>query len=169
MELLVHPGGFAEWRGDTLRCAIGRSGVATDKREGDGATPAGAFRLARILYRADRGDRPRTSLPVAELTPRDGWCDAPEDESYNRQVALPHGARCETLWREDRIYDLIVVTDYNDDPVEPGRGSAIFVHVARPDYQPTEGCVAFSPGDLRRILADWTDSDVVRVISTPVT
>ena len=165
MELLVHPGGLAEWRGESLRCAIGRSGVATEKREGDGATPAGVFGLQRILYRADRGGPPRTNLPVAQLTPRDGWCDAPDDASYNRQVVLPHGARCESLWREDRIYDLIAVTGYNDDPVEPGRGSAVFVHIARPEYQPTEGCVAFSKDDLRRILADWNDGDTVRVLS----
>ncbi|MEX2454272.1 MAG: L,D-transpeptidase family protein [Rhodospirillaceae bacterium] len=158
-HLIVSADGRALWRGRRYRCAIGSGAIRADKREGDGATPAGRYRLIRVLYRADRGPAPATILPVAALDPADGWCDEPADPDYNRPVRLPHRARGETLWRDDRLYDLLAVTDHNAEPAVPGAGSAIFVHVARPDYGPTRGCVAFAPDDLRKILAEWTEED----------
>ena len=137
-----------------MRCALGRSGIARDKREGDGATPAGAFALRRVLYRADREAPPQTTLPAGALDPADGWCDAPDDAAYNRPVRLPYPARAEALWRADGIYDLIVVLGHNDAPVLPGRGSAIFLHLAKPDFRPTEGCVALARADLLAVLAE---------------
>jgi L,D-peptidoglycan transpeptidase YkuD (ErfK/YbiS/YcfS/YnhG family) len=163
MDLLVAPDGGAEWGARRFRCALGRGGVTGDKREGDGATPAGAWALVRVLYRPDRMAPPDTALPLAALSPADGWCDAPDDSSYNRQVQLPHDASCEALWRDDHVYDLIVVTDHNDAPVRPYRGSAIFLHVAKPGYAPTEGCVAFALDDLRLILNGWRPEDRVRI------
>lgn len=159
MDLVIRPDGTARWGVRQFRCALGRGGITGDKREGDGATPAGVMALERVLYRADRVAPPETVLPCAALAPDDGWCDAPDDASYNRQVRMPHGASAETLWRDDSLYDLIAVTDYNTAPVAPRRGSAIFVHVARPGYAPTEGCIAFAPDDLRRILEDWRPED----------
>ena len=123
------------------------------KREGDGATPMGVFTLCEVLYRPDRVRRPRAGLPVHAVRRTDGWCDDPQDGNYNRKVRLPYAARAETLWRDDRIYDLIVVLDHNRRPRAKGRGSAIFMHVARPDYAPTAGCIALSLGDLNRLLA----------------
>ena len=134
-------------------CALGRGGVTAQKREGDGATPQGCFPLRRVLYRADRLPRPRTVLETAAIAPADGWCDDPEHADYNRQVRLPHPGRHETLWREDGLYDVVVILGYNDDPVVKGRGSAIFLHVARPDLAPTEGCVALLLPDLLDLLA----------------
>lgn len=96
---------------------------------------------------------PVTKLPVRALAPYDGWCDAPGDSRYNRLVRLPYPASAEQLWRGDHLYDLIVVVGYNDAPVVPGKGSAIFLHVARANYAPTAGCVAFARGHLLRILA----------------
>jgi L,D-peptidoglycan transpeptidase YkuD (ErfK/YbiS/YcfS/YnhG family) len=154
MDLVVGPGGVALWRGRRMRCAVGRSGIAGDKREGDGATPAGAFAMRRVLYRPDKEPPPRTKLPVATLDPADGWCDAPDDAAYNRPVRLPYGASAEALWRADAAYDLIVVLGHNDAPVLPGRGSAIFLHLAQPDFRPTEGCVAVARADLLAILAE---------------
>ena len=152
-DLVVHPPNLLAWRGRRLACALGSGGVRTDKREGDRATPAGRFPLRRVLYRADRLAPPRTGLAIAPLTIRDGWCDDPEDPLYNQFVRLPHGGRHEALWRADHIYDLIVVLGCNDDPVVPGRGSAIFLHLARPDHAPTAGCVALARADLLAILA----------------
>lgn len=163
MDLLVKPDGTAEWGARRFRCALGRGGVRRDKREGDGATPAAAMALERVLYRPDRVAPPDTALARAALRPDDGWCDAPDDAHYNRQVRLPHGASAEAMWRDDGLYDLIAVTDYNAAPVTPGRGSAIFVHVAGPGYAPTEGCVAFTLDDLRQILAEWREDDRIRV------
>ena len=113
-----------------FRCTLGRAGVSAVKREGDFATPAGEFPLRRVLYRADRIAAPITRLPLQALEPNDGWCDAALDPAYNRQVKLPYGARAEKLWRDDGIYDVIVVLGHNDDPPVAQMGSAIFLHVA---------------------------------------
>lgn len=151
-ELRVDGSGFARLGDRLLRCAIGKGGLAREKREGDGATPVGAFPLRRVLYRPDREAAPRTGLPVAAIAPEDGWCDWPEDAAYNRPVRLPYAARAERLWREDALYDLLVVVGHNDAPVVPGAGSAIFLHLARPGYAPTEGCVAFARADFLDLL-----------------
>jgi L,D-peptidoglycan transpeptidase YkuD (ErfK/YbiS/YcfS/YnhG family) len=132
---------------------LGRSGVTGAKREGDGATPAGVFSLRALWYRADRLTAPVTGLPLHEILPDSGWSDDPADAAYNRPVLLPHAGRHERLWRDDRLYDLVVPLGYNDDPPVRGLGSAIFLHVARPDYGPTEGCVAIAREDLVRLLA----------------
>jgi len=153
MDLLVYAPGWALWDGARLRCAVGRGGIRADKHEGDGATPAGSWPMRRLLYRPDRIAVPATRLAAAPLAPQDGWCDDPEDALYNRPVRLPYRGRAERLWREDGIYDLIVPLGYNDDRVVPGAGSAIFLHVARPDYAPTEGCIALAEADLLRVLA----------------
>jgi L,D-peptidoglycan transpeptidase YkuD (ErfK/YbiS/YcfS/YnhG family) len=136
-----------------FRCALGRGGVRADKQEGDGTTPAGALPLRRVLYRADRLAAPACAVPVEPLAPTDGWCDDPADARYNRMVALPFPARHEALWRSDALYDVIGVLGWNDAPVVPGRGSAIFLHPARPDWRPTEGCVALALPELLAVLA----------------
>jgi L,D-peptidoglycan transpeptidase YkuD (ErfK/YbiS/YcfS/YnhG family) len=138
--------------GRVFDCALGRSGVTTNKREGDGATPAGCYTLRRVLYRPDRGDAPETALPVTAITETDGWCDDPDDANYNRPVTLPYAARAERMWRDDSLYDVVVVLGHNDDPVVAGAGSAIFLHVAAPDFGATEGCVALRDNEVRDVL-----------------
>lgn len=157
--------GEAKWRGRSYRCALGSGGVAATKREGDGATPMGCFFLRGVLYRADRLAEPKTGLPASAIEPDDGWCDAPDDAAYNKKVRLPHPASAERLWRDDAVYDLIVVLGHNDRPVVPGCGSAIFMHVATPDYAPTAGCVALARDDLLAILADCDPSTQICVLS----
>lgn len=134
------------------RCAIGPAGVTAAKQEGDGATPLGFLPLRHVLYRADKVRPPHTSLPVAPIQPDDGWCDALGDPSYNRPVKLPYPASHEILWRADDLYDLMVVLGYNDAPPIQGLGSCIFMHVARPDYAPTQGCIALAASDLYELL-----------------
>lgn len=147
----------------TVKCALGRSGIVANKREGDGATPIGRFPLRRVLYRADRLSLPPTSLPMAAIEPGDGWCDDPTSPDYNRQVHLPITASHEHLWRLDEIYDIVVVLGYNDDPPLADAGSAIFLHIARADYAPTQGCVAIARDDLLRLLADCGADDVLTI------
>ncbi len=159
MDLVITADGTASWSTRRFCCALGPAGIRPDKREGDGATPAGRFALRRVMYRADRLAAPATGLPVAALTPADGWCDDPADAAYNRPVRLPHPARHERLWRADAVYDVIVVIGHNDDPPRPGLGSAVFLHVARPDYAPTEGCVALALADLLAVLAEAKPGD----------
>jgi len=146
-----------------FRCALGKGGVARDKREGDGATPLGKFPLREVLYRPDREAPPPTKLPLRTLTPQDGWCDEPGASTYNRMVSLPHTHRHERLWREDHIYDLIIVVGYNDAPVISGHGSAIFIHLMREDCAPTEGCIAFARDDLLEILATLEPESTIEI------
>ena len=137
----------------SFACALGRAGVVTDKREGDGATPTGRYPLRRVYYRADKISAPRTALPVHALARDDGWCDAAGDANYNRLVKLPYPASAENLWRDDGLYDLVVVIGHNDDPVVQGAGSAIFMHIAPPTGAPTAGCVALARDELLQVLA----------------
>ena len=136
-----------------LPCALGRSGPRHSKREGDGASPIGRFALLGGFYRADRLRRPRTGLRLAPIRPEDGWCDDPGDRRYNRPVRRPYPASHEAMWREDPLYDLVIDIGANRGPIVKGRGSAIFLHCARPGFAPTEGCVAVEPRMAARLLA----------------
>lgn len=157
-SLFVNQSPLAKTRGririgmSTIPCALGKGGVKTAKREGDGATPRGTLRALR-LYR--RPDRPMVNalIPVRITSRRMGWCDDTHSPHYNQPVALPFDKSHEKLWREDHLYDLVIDTDYNRRPAIKGRGSAIFIHLARPNYTPTEGCIAFSRRDLMRLIA----------------
>ncbi|MCG6122894.1 MAG: L,D-transpeptidase family protein [Microvirga sp.] len=155
-----------------MRCALGRSGLTRFKREGDGATPVGAFPLLGLFHRPDKGPRPRALLPTKRTAPSDGWCDAPRHRLYNTRVRRPFDASHEEMWRADDMYDVVLDIGWNrgrgrERPVAPrrgprsapsprtplkGMGSAIFMHLARPGYAPTAGCVALSGADLRRLV-----------------
>ena len=145
-------------------CALGLGGRRARKREGDGATPVGSWRMLRVLYRADRIRRPQTGLPVRAIRPDDGWCDEPVDRNYNRPVRHPYPASAERLWREDNLYDIVVVLDHNQVPRVRGGGSAIFMHVARPGYEPTEGCIALRADHLLRVLERLHGKFVIAVL-----
>ena len=163
MEIKVLPPDHLTWNGRRVRCALGRSGILSDKQEGDGATPAGTFPLRRVLYRADRLPAPQTGLPVQALGPDDGWCDDPADPAYNRLIQRPFAARHEKLWRRDHVYDVIFEIGHNDDPPRPGLGSAVFMHVARPGVDPTEGCVALRIEDLLALLPGCDEATVLAI------
>jgi L,D-peptidoglycan transpeptidase YkuD (ErfK/YbiS/YcfS/YnhG family) len=136
----------------TLPCALGRSGTRHGKREGDGASPIGRFKLLQAFYRADHGPRPRTGLALRRIGPKDGWSDDPRDRRYNRLVSLPYSASHEKMWREDHLYDVVIDIAWNRSPAVKGRGSAIFLHLARPGFTPTEGCVAVEKRMIRSLL-----------------
>lgn len=138
--------------GVTLPCGLGRGGIAVTKREGDGATPKGEFSLRKLYFRAGRGPIPRCGLDIETITPNLGWCDDTRSAFYNRPVILPFAARHERMWRADHLYDLVIVIGYNDVFPRKGFGSAIFLHLARKGFEPTEGCVALSRNDLVRLL-----------------
>lgn len=156
------PDGRFVLAGHVFRAALGPAGIRMHKEEGDGATPAGLLPLRRVLYRADRLPAPRCAVPIEPLAPEDGWCDAPDDTAYNRKVRLPYAASHEELWRRDAVYDVIGVLGWNDAPPMRGRGSAIFLHVARPDYAPTEGCIALALPDLLAALQAGLTEILVR-------
>ena len=148
------PGGLTFIQAGELkeRCAVGRGGIAHDKREGDGTTPVGTFVLRRIFYRADRLPRPMTTLPTRALEPDDGWCEVPGDPNYNRLVKMPYAGRDERMWRQDHLYDVVIDLGYNDNPVVDDKGSAIFLHLTRGEYQPSSGCVTVKLDDMLALL-----------------
>ena len=158
--------GILRWPGGEARCALGKGGVtpAESKHEGDGATPLGVWPMRQVFWREDRLARPATGLPIDALIPEAGWCDDPSSPLYNFPVALPFPLSHEKLWREDGVYDVIVVLGYNDDPPVRGKGSAIFLHVARLDYSPTEGCVACARADLLALLATAKLGDTLAIV-----
>jgi L,D-peptidoglycan transpeptidase YkuD (ErfK/YbiS/YcfS/YnhG family) len=133
--------------------ALGRGGIQANKREGDGGTPRGRFRPLRLWWRADRSPRPQTQLPTRPISPADAWCEDPRDRRYNHAFRRSANEPGDRLWRTDRLYDIIVEIDHNTRPRVAGRGSAVFVHVARPGFAPTAGCIALRPRDLRLLAS----------------
>jgi L,D-peptidoglycan transpeptidase YkuD (ErfK/YbiS/YcfS/YnhG family) len=144
--------GWLEAAGRLIPVALGRGGILADKREGDGGTPRGTFRPRRLWYRADRHSRPRTLLPVRTIGPEDAWCEDPADRHYNQPFRLRAGQTGDRLQRDDHLYDFIIEIDHNTRPRMAGRGSAVFLHLARPHFGPTAGCVAMTQPAMLRLL-----------------
>jgi L,D-peptidoglycan transpeptidase YkuD (ErfK/YbiS/YcfS/YnhG family) len=152
----ITPDGMARGFGLCLPCTVGKGGIGQKGREGDNVTPTGIWGLEAVFYRPDRITLPVTTLPCQPVTPWCGWCDAPQDAAYNHYVVQPCPVSHERLWREDGAYDVLVVVNYNRQPVIPGKGSAIFLHCLNPENRPTAGCVAFARNDLLGLLAHLT-------------
>jgi len=138
--------------GQAIPVALGRGGLRANKREGDGGTPTGAFKPLRLWWRKDRHARPKTALPVRAIRPDDGWCEDPSHRRYNRPVRLAAESNADRLMRADHLYDFIVEIDHNTRPRVSGRGSAVFLHLARPGFAPTAGCIAMTHGAMLRLL-----------------
>jgi L,D-peptidoglycan transpeptidase YkuD (ErfK/YbiS/YcfS/YnhG family) len=132
--------------------ALGRGGILANKREGDGGTPKGTFHPLQLWWRADRHPQPQTHLPVRPIQTEDGWCEDPNDRRYNQPIRLVHGQAGDRLTREDHLYDFIVEIDQNFVPRIAGRGSAVFLHLARPNFSPTAGCVSMTKSAMLRLL-----------------
>jgi L,D-peptidoglycan transpeptidase YkuD (ErfK/YbiS/YcfS/YnhG family) len=161
----VFPDGSLHWRAVNYRATLGRGGVRIGKREGDACTPAGCFRLRRVYYRADRVAQPATGLETVQIRPSDGWCSISGHADYNRRVNLPHPGRgkVESLWLENGLYDVFAEIGYNDDPPVDDLGSAVFLHIARDDFGPTNGCVALRKKDLLSVLRTASPSTLIRI------
>ena len=162
-NLIVRPDGQLSFGQQLFRCALGSGGRQLQKTEGDGVTPVGRWPLRQVLYRPDRLSAPDCPLPVTALVSDDGWCDDPAHRDYNRPVKLPHEASCEELWRRDHVYDIIVTLGHNDSPVITGAGSAVFFHLARPQFEATQGCVAVTQDDMLVILAHLTPGCIMEI------
>src|SRR5438128_1258553 len=144
--------GWLTANGWTIPVALGRGGIKANKREGDGGTPRGVFRPRRLWWRADRHVRPKTHLAVRPIRPEDAWCEDPADRHYNQAIRLGRGQARDRPRREDHVYDLIIEIDHNTAPRIAGRGSAVFLHLARPNFSPTAGCVSMTGSDMLRLL-----------------
>jgi L,D-peptidoglycan transpeptidase YkuD (ErfK/YbiS/YcfS/YnhG family) len=167
--LRVHslPGAPARGRltvgGLCIPCALGPAGIVRRKREGDGATPAGQFRLLWAFYRADRPRPAAGGAPMRALRRDAGWCEDPRSANYNRPVRLPFALACDSMWRDDNLYDLAFVLDYNFSRRRKGAGSAIFFHIARAALTPTAGCVAIRAADMRRLAPRLSATAVMTI------
>ncbi|GLH77614.1 hypothetical protein SSBR45G_25220 [Bradyrhizobium sp. SSBR45G] len=144
--------GWLQVWGQVIPVALGRGGILANKREGDGGTPRGTFRPRRLWWRADRHSRPRTLLPVRLIGPEDAWCEDPADRHYNQPIRLRGDRPGDRLARQDHLYDFIIEIDHNSRPRIAGRGSAVFLHLARPNFGPTAGCVAMTRPAMLRLL-----------------
>lgn len=145
--------------------ALGRAGVRANKREGDGSTPRGRFRAVRLWWRADRIRRPRTSLPLRRINPADAWCEDPADRRYNRPFRRSANEPGDSLWRDDALYDVFLELDHNTRPRVGGRGSAVFIHIARVGLAPTAGCIALYRRDLLALVARITPNTRITIHS----
>ncbi|HWP14509.1 MAG TPA: L,D-transpeptidase family protein [Xanthobacteraceae bacterium] len=145
------------------RVALGRGGIRANKREGDGGTPRGTFRPVRLWWRADRSPRPVTALPVRRIASSDAWCENPADGRYNQPIRVSNGRSGDRLYRDDHLYDFIVEIDHNTRPRVAGRGSAVFLHLARPGLAATAGCVAMPRERLRQLLRSLGSSTKINI------
>ena len=153
-------GNKLEFNGKIYDCAVGKNGFATNKQEGDNCSPIGLFPLREVFY---KNQRPHTNLPCKQINEFDGWCDDINHIDYNKHIKLPHPARHEKMLRDDGLYDYVVVIGYNDAPIIKAKGSAIFMHIARPNYEGTEGCIALKEADLLEILAGIDANSVIEI------
>lgn len=167
IRVVAKPGspgrGWVLHAGRAIPVALGPAGIRRDKREGDGATPAGTWRPRQLRWRTDHGLCPATRLSARPIRRTDGWCDDPLSRRYNCPVTLPFAASHEDMWRKDALYDLVVVLDHNARPRKARRGSAVFLHLAREGFQPTAGCIAFRRADLKRLLAKMTRHTRIKI------
>ena len=145
--------GWLAFGGFIIPVSLGRGGIKANKREGDGGTPRGTFQPRRLWWRADRYRRPRTFLPVRAIGPQDGWCEDPAHRHYNKPVRLDRDRIGDRLLRDDHLYDFVIELDHNTRPRVAGRGSAVFLHLARTNFAPTAGCVAMTRTAMLRLLA----------------
>ena len=145
---------YLSYKGLDVKCCIGSGGLILDKKEGDGCTPIGSWPLRRVFYRPDKGKKPITGLPIFKITRKMGWCDDPLDpDNYNSLIEIPYKFNYERLWRDDEIYDIVVALGYNDRSPVLGKGSAVFMHIARKGFSPTKGCIALEKIDLLELLS----------------
>ena len=160
IQVVARPGrrslGWLRAGSAVVPVALGRGGIKADKREGDGATPRGRFRAVRLWFRGDRLQRPRTLLPVQAIRRADAWCEDPADRRYNRSFRRSANEPGDRLWRHDALYDIFLELDHNTRPRVAGRGSAVFVHIARPGLAPTAGCIALRRHDLLALIGRIT-------------
>jgi len=166
LQTIIKPDGvYIQWRDQFFRASIGKNGVinAEDKLEGDLKTPQGCYRVTQGFYRPDRMDCPKSIISFTPLEPSFGWCDAPLHPLYNKHVIKPFSASHEDLWRDDHVYDLILVTNHNMNPVVPGKGSAVFVHIAHDDFAPSAGCLTLQKKDLMEVI-ECSTADLIWII-----
>ena len=160
---LVVKNGFLKNENLQFKCSIGYNGLSNKKREGDGCTPIGCFKITKILYRPDKINNCEFALDSEVIKKLDGWCDDVNSELYNQKIEFPFNPSAEHLYRNDDLYDIVCIIDYNLNPIIRGKGSAIFLHVAGGNYSPTQGCVAIKKEELLQIAMKLDKSSTITI------
>lgn len=151
--IIINKSSYLKYKNFRFRCALGKAGIGKKKKEGDNITPKGLYKIVKIYYRKDRIKKVSSKFKLIKITKNIGWCDDPNSEKYNQIINLPTKYSYEKLYRKDNVYDLILVLNYNMDPVIKKKGSAIFIHVTKKNYQSTQGCIALKKNNLMKLIS----------------
>ena len=162
--IIVKKTGYLKYKNFKFRCALGKGGIKKKVKEGDNITPKGIFKIIKIYYRPDKINKIITSIKKIKIKKNMGWCDDPSSSYYNKQIKLPSKYNHERLYRKDNLYDLILVLNYNTNPIIKNKGSAIFLHIAKKKYQPTKGCVALKKQDLIQLTSIIKKNTKIKLI-----
>ena len=147
-----------------VKCALGKRGIGTKKKEGDQITPRGSYKIKGILYRRDKIKNLRTKLIKKAINKKMGWCDDPKSKKYNQLIKLPSKFNFEKLYRNDELYDIIIILNFNTNPIKKNKGSAIFIHVAKNNYSPTKGCIAIKINDIKKLVREINKKTLVKIL-----
>ena len=150
--IIINKSGYLKYKNHKFKCALGKAGIGNKKIEGDNITPKGIFKIVDIYYREDRIKKIYSKFKLIKITKKMGWCDDPNNKSYNQLINLPTNCKYEKLYRKDNVYDLVIVLNYNIKPTIKNKGSAIFIHVARQNYKKTAGCIALKKNHLKKLI-----------------
>jgi L,D-peptidoglycan transpeptidase YkuD (ErfK/YbiS/YcfS/YnhG family) len=161
--IIVKKSGYLKYKNFKFRCALGKNGIKKKIKEGDNITPKGKFKLTKIYYRQDKIKKIKCLIKKIGIKKNMGWCDDPKSNFYNQQIKLPSKFGHEKLYRNDRIYDLLVVVNYNTKPIIKNKGSAIFLHIAKKNYEKTKGCVALKKKHLIQLLAVIRKNTIIKI------
>ena len=151
--IIVKKSGYLKYKNLKFRCALGKGGVKKKIIEGDNITPRGTFKIIKIYYRPDKIKKIKTLIKKIKIKKNMGWCDDPNSDFYNKQIKLPTKLSHEKLYRNDNLYDLIAVLNYNTNPIIKSKGSAIFIHIAKNSYKKTKGCIALKKKHLVKLIS----------------
>ena len=162
MHIIINKN-YLTYKNYKVKCAVGKRGIGLKRKEGDLITPRGRYKIKFILYRKDRVKRINSKIKKVVIKNNLGWCDDPKSKQYNKLVKLPSKYNCEKLHKKENIYDIILVLNYNMNPVIKNKGSAIFIHIAKKNYKRTEGCIAVKKVHLLKILKDLNNSTIVKI------
>jgi L,D-peptidoglycan transpeptidase YkuD (ErfK/YbiS/YcfS/YnhG family) len=162
--IIINKSGYLKYKNLKFRCALGKAGIRKKKREGDNITPKGTYKIIRMYCRKDRIRQVKTKIRIYKINKKIGWCDDPKSEKYNQLIKLPTKFGHEKFYRKDRLYDLILVLNYNMNPIIKNKGSAIFIHLARRNYYPTKGCIALSKNNLLMILNKINKNTQIKIL-----
>ena len=161
--IIIKKTGYLQYKNLKFRCALGKAGIKKKEKEGDNVTPKGIFKITSMYYRPDRIKNITTAVKKIKIKKNIGWCDDPDSHFYNQQISLPNKFGHEKLYRNDHIYDLILVINYNTNPIIKNKGSAIFIHIAKKNYKKTKGCIALKRANLIQLVSQLKKNTKIKI------